>query len=177
MIQFFDDIHWFKVLQVFLLSSIKFLLAVPYAFKMKFDCLQTIIITSSGGISGVIFYFYFFSGMLRLLRKHFLWRYNLIFNKIFARPRRFFEYRKKVRQSKFKHRKKFTRKNKIIVRIKQKWGLFGIAFLTPILLTIPLGTFLATKYYSRHLKKTVLISLFISVLAWSIILSLLMTFF
>jgi prolipoprotein diacylglyceryltransferase len=52
---------------------------------------------------------------------------------------------------------------------KKKYGLWGIAILTPVLLSIPLGTFLANKYYRN--KKTVLFSLTLSVVCWSIIMA------
>ena len=52
---------------------------------------------------------------------------------------------------------------------RKKYGLWGIAFLTPMILSIPLGTFLAIKYYRN--KKSVLLSLAIISSFWSIIMS------
>ncbi len=71
--------------------------------------------------------------------------------------------------SKNQDRKKkiFTRKNRRIIRIKQRYGLFGIAVTTPFLLSIPVGTFLVVRYYrSSKIKFTYLI---VSNLVWSVI--------
>ena len=44
-----------------------------------------------------------------------------------------------------KHPKKiFTKSNRRVIRIKHRFGLTGIAILTPIFLSIPIGSFLAT---------------------------------
>jgi hypothetical protein len=53
--------------------------------------------------------------------------------------------------------------------LKHGWGLRGLAALTPILLSIPLGTILAAKYF-RHDRRTVPL-LLSSVLIWSVVLS------
>ena len=46
------------------------------------------------------------------------------------------------------HKKKvFTKRNRRIVSIKQKYGLIGIAVSTPFLLSIPVGVFLVVRYY------------------------------
>ncbi len=62
----------------------------------------------------------------------------------------------------------FTRLKRIIVRVRKKHGLAGIAFLTPILLTVPIGTFAANIIEPR--KKYVIIYMFISFLIWSALL-------
>lgn len=78
-------------------------------------------------------------------------------------------FRKKRLTIKNQNREKkiFTRKNRRIIRIKQRYGLIGIAVTTPFLLSIPLGTFLVVRYYrSRKIKFTYLI---VSNLVWSAI--------
>ncbi|MBI2721545.1 MAG: hypothetical protein HYX39_05170 [Bacteroidetes bacterium] len=57
----------------------------------------------------------------------------------------------------------FTKRNRKIIRIKQKFGLAGIAFLTP-LLSMPIGAFVAEKFYKD--KRKVIIYLSISVIFW-----------
>jgi uncharacterized membrane protein len=45
-----------------------------------------------------------------------------------------------------KERKRFTRMNRLGVKVKSKLGLWGLAFLTPFLFTPILGTFLALRF-------------------------------
>ncbi|MBL4585585.1 MAG: hypothetical protein JKX84_00800 [Flavobacteriales bacterium] len=59
--------------------------------------------------------------------------------------------------------------NKLIVKIKRDYGLIGLAAVTPILLSIPLGTFLAARYFDN--KRKVLTYLCASVVVWSVIVS------
>ena len=52
-----------------------------------------------------------------------------------------------------KHKRKFTRMNKFIIRIKRSIGLIGICFWAPFFLSVPLGSIVAAKFYSHH-KRT-----------------------
>lgn len=49
-----------------------------------------------------------------------------------------------------KKKRIFTRRNRIIVRVKQNFGLVGIAFITPWLLTIPVGTIISCGIYRNR---------------------------
>ena len=78
--------------------------------------------------------------------------------------------------SKPKHPKKvFTSSNRRIIKIKQRFGLLGITALTPVLLSIPLGAFLAERFYKD--KKKVITYLSISAIAWCFVLYFLFLFF
>jgi len=52
-----------------------------------------------------------------------------------------------------KVKKKFTRTNKFIVKLKRRLGIVGIAFYAPLFLSIPIGTIITAKFYGK-LKKT-----------------------
>ncbi len=65
-------------------------------------------------------------------------------------------------------KKIFTRKNRFIVKVKSKYGLYGIAFLSPIVFSIPLGCFLASRFYNSHRK--IITAMLTAVLFWSFIL-------
>ena len=54
-----------------------------------------------------------------------------------------------------------------IVRIKQQYGLIGIAVSTPFLLSIPVGVFLVVRYYRS--SSTKFLYLIASNLLWSVI--------
>jgi hypothetical protein len=64
--------------------------------------------------------------------------------------------------------RKFTRTNRFLVTVKQKFGLGGIAVCTPIILSIPVGVLLALTL--THDKKKVMFSMIVSMLFWASVL-------
>lgn len=141
-----------KILSVFLLSSVKFGLGgIPLAIAgYGFNFIKTVIVTSSGGISGVYFFLILSEKLLNTWYKLFPKNLN-------------------------QGRKKFTIKNKVIVLVKNKFGLLGLSIITPLILSIPLGVFLALRYYKN--KKLILVYMAFSVLGTALILSSLRVFF
>lgn len=137
-----------QILLVVLLSGTKFLSAPITALNIGFGFVQTLVITSLGGMLGVVFFF-FLSGIIM---------------KVASRVSNGSAEEKKV-----KSKRHFTWKNKMIVRVKRDFGLIGLAALTPTLLSIPVGTFLAARYFKNRTK--VLGYLCASVLVWSVIIS------
>lgn len=61
--------------------------------------------------------------------------------------------------------KKFSRGSRLVVKVRQHFGLSGIAFLTPVVLSIPVGVLLALDLNSH--KKTVMTSMVFSCIFWS----------
>jgi len=152
----------FKLLQILLISAFKFLFAPLISFKMGFNYVQTIIFTTIGGILGVLFFYFLSNIIIGLYRRYLAVYFRFFFLKIRKK-------KKSIAPVVIKIKKKFTRKNRFIILLKGKVGMIGIAILTPTVLSIPLGTFLASKYYSK--KKAILIYLSISVAFWSFVLS------
>lgn len=152
-----------KILQVLVVSSLKFFLAPPISIAFGFNYIQTLLITTTGGVIGVLFFYY-----LRELITRFVKRYIPFAISFFIHHFNDDEI-VQTSSSKSKKKKKFSIKSRLIVRARQKFGLFGIAAITPILLSIPLGTFLATKYF--HKKRKILVYLTLSVVFWSFIIS------
>jgi hypothetical protein len=137
-----------QILLVVLLSGTKFLSAPITALNIGFGFVQTLVITSLGGMLGVVFFF-FLSGIIM---------------KVASRVST-----ESAEEKKVKSKRHFTWKNKMIVRVKRDFGLIGLAALTPTLLSIPVGTFLAARYFKNRTK--VLGYLCASVLVWSVIIS------
>ncbi len=134
------------ILIIILSSTWKFAATFPiavYVFKMSF--FQTIVYTNIGGLLGIIIFRFLSKGLIKLY--------------IAFWPEKLKRKRKTI--------KKFTRFNRRLVWLKAKYGLYGIVFLTPVLLSIPVGTFLVTKYYGQN-KLSYLYLLF-SQLIWSVI--------
>jgi hypothetical protein len=64
-----------------------------------------------------------------------------------------------------KRKKYFLRAAGASVRIWKRYGFTGVAAITPVLLSIPLGTFILTRFETK--KKKILIYLFVSIVFWS----------
>lgn len=131
-----------------ILSATKFVTAPITSLNIGFGYLDTLVITTVGGLLGVFFFFFVSATILKLAN-------------------RYTKHTSKGKTS--KKRKHFTWKNKLIVRIKRDYGLIGLAAITPTLLSIPLGTFLAARFFAD--KRKVLIYLAASVVVWSVIVS------
>ncbi len=78
------------------------------------------------------------------------------------------KYQKKLQASldsgnPMKPKKKFTRMNKMIVRIKHSIGIIGICFYAPLFLSIPGGSIIAAKFYGHDKRAFPLIVLGIGI--------------
>jgi hypothetical protein len=159
---FLSGINIFELIQVVIISGVKFLFAPFVSIGYGFNYLQTVVLTTLGGIAGLLFFYYLSKWMMR------------VYFKICPVVVSYFggeEARKALQESQCRKpdKKKFTRKNKTIVNIRKKYGLIGIIFLTPVLLSIPIGAFLAQKYYAK--KSRILVYLSLSVIMWSFFIS------
>ena len=111
----------------------------------KSNYLLALVSSCTGAVFGSVLFTYLFAGILK--------------------------WWDKVKEGMFssKHPKKiFTKFNRRVIRIKHRFGLTGIAILTPIFLSIPIGAFLAERFYKD--KKKVIIYLSISAISWCFIL-------
>lgn len=127
--------RWGVYIGLFGASTIKFMfapLAGPH-FDPPLSFLETLLSCAAGAIvSSSIFFFSARFFMDRAARK----------------------YQEKLRKSQeegipFKQKKKFTRMNKFIVRIKHSIGIIGVCFWAPLFLSIPLGSIIAAKFYGH----------------------------
>ena len=138
-----------KALKVVLFGTVKFFFSPILAKTYGFNLLQTFLTVAIGGVLGVILFF--------IVSEWALKGYELI--------------KKKLRLMlglSITKKKIFTKRNRMIVKIIRSYGLIGLIILTPVL-TIPLGTFLAMRYF--HHKENVLLYLSFSVVGWAFILS------
>jgi hypothetical protein len=145
--------NWWEITSVFLLSTVKFVFGgVPLALAYGFSFFKAVVITSLGGFSGILIFVAMSDFLLRKYKAQKLKREH-------AHPHPHPKKNKRV----------FTRKNRLIIQVKQRFGLLGIAILTPPLFSIPGGCFLATRYFKD--KQKVIIYMFVSVLFWSVSIS------
>ncbi len=137
-----------EILLILITSMVKFAFSPLLSLTLGYSLPQTILITGLGGCIGVTV---FFLGSGWILGRIEDWRLTAINDGRRVSPR------------------SFTRTNKMIVKVKRNQGLNGLAVITPIIISIPIGTILAAKYF-RHDKRTLPV-LFSSVLIWDVILS------
>lgn len=139
-----------EILLTILFSSFKFAATFPLVIlQFEFPFAETILWTNVGGIVGIYFFAYLSERLLAWWKR------------AFRRSNRH------IMEDEQKEKKIFTRKNRRIVRIKQKYGLIGIALITPLLLSIPVGVFLVVRYYNTSKNK--FLYLIASNLIWSVI--------
>ena len=124
-----------------LFSSVKFLFAPSAMVASGYNFWEAFAVSVTGGLLGVFVFYY--SG------------------------KEIFNYFSKF--SKSKPKKVFTKKNKMIVRLVNKFGLVGLSAVLGFA-SIPLTALLAARYFQN--RKTTLVYLTLSVVLWASLLTL-----
>jgi hypothetical protein len=149
-----------KIVQVFLLASVKYVITFPFALLIGLNFVQALVAVTLGGIAG-FFFFYYLSGFVAKkfhIAKTFVKRHTP--RSISIKFRQLLNWRKKVTGERV-----FSKRNRIIVSFRAKFGLLGIVILSPVILSIPIGAFLLNKYYSKHkMAKPYMV---LSILSWT----------
>jgi len=134
-----------KYVSLFVLAATKFLAAVLLLFAdNSITTLETFLVLFLGGIIGMVVFYYLGKLINNGVDFLFVWL--------------------KIKKT---SKKKFTKSNRRIVFLKNKYGLVGITTLTPILLSIPLGCFLASRFYEK--KPNTIFIMLLGVIIWTII--------
>ncbi|MCA0431452.1 MAG: hypothetical protein LCH32_13210 [Bacteroidetes bacterium] len=138
--------YFFKVISALFLCSLFFSkMGMPATcILFKFNFIEVFIVACAGAIGGTIFYVYLFESLIKWWDKY------------------------KENKPYFTKRKTFTKSNRRIIKVKNKFGLTGIAILAPILLSIPLGAFLGERFYKNKAKVITYMS--VSTIVWCVIL-------
>ena len=135
-----------KEATVVFFSSWKLAATFPVAiFGMNMTAMETILYTNLGGVIGVFLFARFWGVIIDT------------WNRLFRKKKRTVPSSKKI----------FTKRNRRIVRLKTRFGLPGIIILNPILLSIPVASFLVAKYYGNRTKN--LLWLVAGQVAWSLL--------
>lgn len=146
-----------KQLSIILISALKFFIAPPTSYLFGYSYVHTILNTTIGGWIGIQVFYHggktIFPGVRNYL--------NLL------TKGKFFNNRPTGAAT--VHGRVFKRRNRFIVKIRNKYGLPGLIILTPVLFSIPIGTLLIVKYYSQ--RKGMIAWLSLSVMAWSVVMS------
>jgi len=155
---------FFKLFQLFLLASLKYILTIPYVLLIELEykyALPTIVI---GGIGGFLFFYFLSKKVVGLFRKFLPLFHSFLAERIKSQSGKII-----VAWFKPRHKPKFSVRNRMIIRVKKNYGLWGIVIATPVLLSIPVGAFIASHYYSKD--KRVIGYMIISIIGWGVVLS------
>lgn len=132
-----------KYIGVVLTCAVKYIFGVLGALTTGLNFFETLLTTLIGGMIGVFVYLY-------------LW--DLII----------FIYRKFVPKKPKEGGIKINTTKRWIVKVIIKYELYGIAFLTPLLLSVPIGTLLAAAIEPN--KWRIKLFMFFSFLGWTLFL-------
>jgi len=125
---------WIALSTVFFGGTIKFMVSPALGPALDLSYFQTFMANALGAIVSMIFFYYsanFF--MKRHHRRQIIKRQNAINEGILA-PKT----------------KIFTRRNKIIVRLKNKIGRIPFALWAPFFLSIPIGSIITAKFFGKQ---------------------------
>lgn len=133
--------NWEGIIAVASISFLKHMIAgVPASAVAELTVLESFIATFSGGVLGIIFFTFLIDGIVDLVSR-------------FMPPR--------------KKKKVFTTKKRLIARVRMSFGLTGIAALTPLFFSSPLGAFIALRFYDDKWK--IIRYMIVSFAVWSLI--------
>lgn len=133
---------WTNYLILIFVASTKFALTPLVSLPMQVTKTELFFTMLFGGLFGYFVFFYFSEYLIN----------------------RFASFRLK---RKSRERRVFSKKNRMIIGIVRKRGLLVLALLTPILLSIPVGAFLAARYFTNKAKINVI--MVTSIVLWSIV--------
>tara|TARA_R110000782_G_scaffold259894_1_gene350884 strand:+ start:189736 stop:190188 length:453 start_codon:yes stop_codon:yes gene_type:complete len=140
-------LSFYEIFFLLVFSATKFMASALYILAIKrISWTSTFLILLIGGCLGILV-FYFLGAFINQLIDRLLRRWKK--DKLSAN--------------------KFSSSSRRIINIKSKYGLIGISLLTPLLFSIPLGCFFATRFFKRS-SQTLIIMLF-GVVFWTVVLS------
>lgn len=139
-----------KIVSVALAATFGFKLAAPAAELAGLSFAESFLALSLGGLTSSLILYFAFERSIRFYRKQFA-------------PKPHVKRTKKI----------FTKRNRLIIRTIQKYGIVGVAAITPPLLSIPVGCFILARLNVRFFNNSskIIIYLTASILIWALLLS------
>lgn len=131
-----------KIASVIVWSAVKYIFGFITALGVGFNFIEVLLTNVGGGMLGVVVYLYLWDLILKIYR-------------------RFFPKKKKEGMG-----IKINKTRRWIVKVVLKYELYGIAFLTPLILSVPVGTLLAAALEPD--KWRVKRYMFFSFLGWTL---------
>ena len=138
--------YFLKILNVLLLSTVKYFYTPIYAHMIGLDLWGTMASMITGGVVGFLVY-YHFSKIIIVSTKHLTPLANAIVPYHLRNHYNHYQHRRKLRK---KNKKIFTKRNRRLVKLGKNYGMYTIIIFTPILISLILGAFLLRKYYGNR---------------------------
>lgn len=134
-----------KGFTIYLTCIFLFKMGVPTAIAFYGNnFISFFIVCTAGGITGNVLFTYLSAAIIKKIHNY--------------RAKRHLIHKKQI----------FTKFNRRVIHIKQRFGLYGIAFITPLFLSTLFGAFLAERFFKD--KKKIILYLSISTLFWELLL-------
>ena len=124
--------NWSAYITLASLATVKFMFSAIPGPHLGVTSLETAISIFIGGTFGAAVFYYsaeFFMNRTRIKR----------------------EKERIEKGGSFVEKNKFTRVNKGIVKLKNRFGKLGICFWAPFLLSVPLGSIVVAKFFGREI--------------------------
>lgn len=126
--------NWGGIITIFFASTVKFMFAPFSGPVLKLTFVEAYLAACAGAIFGAaIFYF---------SAEFFIHRA--------ARKKHLAVEQAKAQNKPYVEKKKFTRMNRFLIRIKMKLGIIGVTFWAPFFLSIPIGSMIVAKFYGKR---------------------------
>lgn len=136
--------YFLKIISVFLLATVKFFYTPLYAYLTGLGFWESVITMVAGGVTSFLF-FYYISHFIIISTKY----VRPVARRVTPNPwLRKYSLRKEQRKANGKPKRRFTKRNRMIIKLR-RIGIWAVIFLTPLMISIPLGAFILRKYYER----------------------------
>lgn len=177
--------EFLKILTLILISSVKFAFGPSFAYlnqNYDFTWFETNIYAIIGGMIGVTIFMHISDWLMMMwdrLREYYFKKIHKrkkkqpeLFSDPVADVPEHLEIHYQYIEKSAPPKKIFSRRSRRMVRIWKSYGLLGLAALTPVLFSIPIGTFFMVRLEKNRSK--IILYMFISITCWSLIIT---TFF
>lgn len=164
-----------------LISSVKFAFGPSFAYlnqNYEFTWFETNVYSIMGGMIGVTIFMHISEWLIDIFHKINVYffkrkiRKSTIFSEPVADVPEHLEIHYQYVEHKLPQKRIFSKQSRRMVRIWKKYGLVGLAGLTPVIFSIPIGTFFMARLEKN--RKKILLYMFISITIWSLVIT---TFF
>ena len=164
-----------------LISSVKFAFGPSFAYlnqNYDFSWFETNVYSIMGGMIGVTIFMHISEWLIDIFHKINVSffkrkiRKSTIFSEPVADVPEHLEIHYQYVEHKLPQKRIFSKQSRRMVRIWKKYGLVGLAGLTPVIFSIPIGTFFMARLEKN--RKKILLYMFISITIWSLVIT---TFF